>query len=88
MKIRDYIGQTTKYCSEYETVANTAKTAEDYIPLITRLLNLYDAIELRESDVAMWKSHGLSDDDDIPELPKRIIWPDFGNRQLDVQEKT
>ena len=77
MKIRDYIEWTNRLSEEYEVVASRLKTSQNEPELASLLLDLYDAIELRSTDVEIWTRSGLTVDDDIPMPPMRVIFPDF-----------
>ncbi len=66
-KIREYIEETKLLIKEF---------CSEGVPL-ERLLALYDAIEIREGDVVMWRAYGLTEDDEVPEAPKRLLFPSF-----------
>lgn len=66
MKIRDYIQEINKM----ELLFEDLKYEGDRIIL-------YDAIELRTNNVVMWYLHGLTEEDEVPEMSTKLKFVDF-----------
>lgn len=47
------------------------------------MLALYDAIENRDGDVFMWRAYGLTDEDEVPKAPMRVLKPSFKMKEID-----
>jgi hypothetical protein len=69
MKIREHKVETVALISKFES----SSESED----LHNLLRLFDAIDLRLLDERTWEQLGLSDEDDVPEAPTRLMFPKF-----------
>lgn len=73
MKISEYKNQTKILEEEFNRLCNEPD-AED---IVIKLLDLFEAIEIRISDISFWNYYGLTDDDLVPEAPTKIIYQSF-----------
>lgn len=66
MKISEYIEETSELYQRFGVETDAGL-----------LLRIWDAIEFREGDVYMWYLHGLTEEDDVPDAPTRVLFPNF-----------
>ena len=69
MKISEHKAVTAVLIARFES---TSKSEESF-----DVLRLFDAIDFRLFDEQLWEQWGLSDEDDVPEAPKRVLFPKF-----------
>lgn len=71
MKIREYEEDTQRLCDLFNQ--EKAKSQPDDF----KLIDLYERWEARVENVMMWRSQGLTLDDDVPSPTMHVIMPTF-----------
>lgn len=69
MKISEHKAETVLLIAKFES---TSKSEESH-----DLLRLFDAIDFRLFDERLWEQQGLSNEDDVPEAPTKLLFPKF-----------
>lgn len=70
MKIKNYILETQKMIEELDNLKY--EDGEDSSKCI-RAYDLFNAIEFREMDVHTWFAFGKTEEDDVPEVSKKLL---------------
>lgn len=79
--ISEYAKETAEMEKRFEELASKKDES-----MAIDLLNLFDAIENRLGDLRMWKEAGLTEDDEIPKSPTKLI-PISWRTNEEAQEK-
>jgi len=69
MKIKEYKAETVALIAKFESSSSSEEPLD--------LLKLFDAIDFRLLDEQLWEQHGLSDEDDVPKAPTKLLFPKF-----------
>lgn len=79
MKLIEYISDTHALEEEFEQQVERFRDSDGHE--CCDFLRVFDAIESRLSDIRMYRSFGMKDDDEIPEKQLRLIRPIFKNEE-------